>query len=248
MRLQGKVAVITGAGSGIGRATALLFAREGAKVVVSDYKEDTAKTTLEEVLKNKGEGIALKADVSKEEEVRQLMEETFKRYSRLDILINNAGIGEVSPVEELSEETWYRTIDINLKGVFLCSKHAIPYMRKGGGGSIVNNASILGHVGFPGAAAYSAAKGGVVMLTKNMALDYAKDKIRVNAVCPGFIRTPMVEKGAVKDQLDYLATLHPLGRLGEPLEVAYAMLFLASDEASFITGSSLMVDGGYTAR
>ncbi|MGB9791703.1 MAG: SDR family NAD(P)-dependent oxidoreductase [Thermacetogeniaceae bacterium] len=248
MRLRDKVAVITGAGSGIGRATAILFGNEGAKVIVSDYKEDTAKATLDEILKNKGEGIAVRADVSNEEEVRQLMEKAFKSYGRLDILINNAGIGEVSPVEELSEEAWYRTIDINLKGVFLCTKHAIPYMRRSGGGSIVNNASILGHVSFPGAAAYSAAKGGVVMLTKNMALDYAKDRIRVNAVCPGFIRTPMVEKGAVKDQIDYLATLHPLGRLGEPIEVAYAMLFLASDEASFITGSSLMVDGGYTAR
>jgi len=248
MRLKDKVAVITGAGSGIGRATAVLFAKEGAKVVVSDYKEDTARATLDEILKNGGEGIAVKADVSKEAEIQHLMEEAFNRYGRLNVLVSNAGIGEVSPVEELSEDAWHRTIDINLKGVFFCAKHAIPYMRKSGGGSIVNNASILGHVGFPGAAAYNAAKGGVVILTKNMALDYAKDKIRVNAVCPGFIRTPMVEEGAVKGQLDYLVTLHPLGRLGEPVEVAYGMLFLASDEASFITGSSLMIDGGYTAQ
>ncbi|HHW40854.1 MAG TPA: glucose 1-dehydrogenase [Syntrophomonadaceae bacterium] len=248
MRLKDKVAVITGAGSGIGRATAILFAKEGARVVVSDYKEDTARATLDDILKNGSDGIAVKADVSKEAEVQHLMEEAFQHYGRLNVLISNAGIGEVSPVEELSEEAWYRTIDINLKGVFLCAKHAIPHMRKSGGGSIVNNASILGHVGFPGTAAYNAAKGGIITLTKNMALDYAKDKIRVNAVCPGFIRTPMVEEGDVKDQLDYLVTLHPLGRLGEPMEVAYGMLFLASDESSFITGSSLMVDGGYTAR
>ncbi|MDS1030519.1 glucose 1-dehydrogenase [Bacillota bacterium LX-D] len=248
MRLQNKVAVITGAGTGIGSATAILFAKEGAKVVVSDYNVETGQQTLAQIKNNGGEAIFVKADVSKETEVQSLMEETFNHFGRLDILFNNAGIGEIAPATELTEEAWDRTININLKGVFLGAKHAIPYIQKSGGGSIINNASILGHVGTPGATAYNAAKGGVIILTKNLALDYAKDNIRVNAVCPGYIRTPMVEEGAFKEMLDQLKALHPIGRLGNPIEVAYCVLFLASDESSFVTGSSLMVDGGYTAQ
>ncbi len=217
-------------------------------MVVSDYNARTAEETVEIIKSAGGETIMVKCDVSKEEEVKNLMQQTFDKFGRLDSLFSNAGIGEVGSAADLSEEAWDRLIGINLKGVFLCAKHAIPYMKKSGGGSIINNASILGHVGFPGAAAYNAAKGGVVILTKNLALDYAKDRIRVNAVSPGFIRTPMVEKGAVEGMLDKIAAMHPLGRLGEPIEVANCVLFLASEESSFVTGISLLVDGGYTAQ
>lgn len=246
MRLRNKVAVITGAGSGIGKETALLFAREGAKVIVSDLNEVTGNATLSEIKGSGGEGIFVKADVVRENEVQELMRQTYACYQKLDVLVNSAGIAEPCSAADLAEEAWDRILGVNLKGVFLCCKHAIPYMKMTGGGSIVNLASIAGHVAIPKSTAYSASKGGVVMLTKTIALDYAKDNIRANAVCPAFIRTPLTTEGPRKDSLDSIIPLHPLGRLGEPIEVAYAVLFLASDESSFVTGACLMVDGGYT--
>jgi len=248
VRLKEKVAIITGGGSGIGRATALMFAREGAKVVVSDYNEGTGQQTVNDIKANGGDAIFVKADVSKEEEVKYMVDRAVGEYGKVDVLFSNAGIGELRKATELPVEDWDRTININLRGVFLCAKHTIPVMQKSGGGSIINNASILGHVGTPGATSYNSAKGGVVILTKNLALDYAKDNIRVNAVCPGYIKTPLVMNGLPEEMRKQLEALHPLGRMGEPDEVAYCVLFLASDESSFVTGSSLMVDGGYTAQ
>jgi NAD(P)-dependent dehydrogenase (short-subunit alcohol dehydrogenase family) len=248
MRLKDKVAVITGGGTGIGRATALLFAREGARVVVADYNEETGQQTVDDIKARNGEAIFVRADVSRETDVQNMIAAAVSAYKKVDILFSNAGIGEVCPAADLTVEAWDRTININLRGVFLCAKHAIPVMQRNGGGTIINNASILGHVGTPGAAAYNSAKGGVVLLTKNLALEYARDNIRVNAVCPGYIKTPMVMNGLSEEMRDKLTALHPLGRLGEPEEVAYCVLFLASDESSFVTGSSLMVDGGYTAQ
>lgn len=248
MRLEGRVAVVTGGGTGIGRATALLFAREGARVAVADVNRETGERTVGDIRDAGGTVVFVPCDVSREDDVAGLYAEAERRWGGVDVSFANAGIGEVGPAHALPLEGWARVININLTGVFLCAKHAVPAMRRRGGGSIINNASILGHVGTPTATAYSAAKGGVVLLTKTLALDYARDKIRVNSVCPGYIKTPMVMAGPVAGQLDALAALHPLGRLGEPEEVAYCVLFLASDESSFVTGASLLVDGGYTAQ
>ncbi|MGB9885983.1 MAG: SDR family NAD(P)-dependent oxidoreductase [Moorellales bacterium] len=248
MRLRNKVAVITGAASGIGREVALLFAREGAQVVASDLNQEAGRLVVDEIGRAGGTAVFMEADVTQEEQVRSLMEQAFGRFSRLDVLVNSAGVAEAAPVGELEEQRWNYVVGTNLKGIYLCCKHALPFMKRSGGGSIVNLASIAAQVAIPGLAAYAASKGGVVMLTKSMALDYAKDNIRANAVCPAFIRTPLTLEGPMKDALDTIIPLHPLGRLGEPIEVAYACLFLASDEASFITGACLYVDGGYTVH
>jgi NAD(P)-dependent dehydrogenase (short-subunit alcohol dehydrogenase family) len=248
MRLSGKVAVVTGGGTGIGRATALVFAREGARVAVADRNEATGAATADDIRRAGGEGAFVSCDVAREEDVARLYAAAERLFGGVDVSFANAGIGEVGAADSLPLEGWRRVIDINLTGVFLCAKYAIGAMRRRGGGSIINNASILGHVGSPGATAYAAAKGGVVLLTKTLALDYAREGIRVNAVCPGYIKTPMLLAGPVKDQLETLAALHPLRRLGEPEEVANCVLFLASDESSFVTGASLLVDGGYTAQ
>lgn len=247
MRFDGKVAIVTGGGSGIGKATVELMAREGAGVLIADYApqgEQVAESLKEQGLKVE----YLRVDVRNEEQVSGMVKKAVDLWGRLDILVANAGIGETAPADQLALADWERMININLTGVFLCAKHAVPAMRASGGGAIVNTASILGHVGFADATAYSAAKAGVVNLTRVLALSYAKERIRANSVAPGFIRTPMVLEGPVKDQLDGLAALHPLGRLGEPEEVAAAIAFLASDAASFVTGVSLLVDGGYTAQ
>lgn len=246
--LTGKVAIVTGGASGIGRATAVLFAREGAKVVIADYNPTGGQETLAMIKEEGGEATFIETDVSKPEDVERMVEETIKIYGRLDILFNNAGVAETAKVTEASLKHWERVLAINLWGVFLGCKYAIPKMIESGGGSIINTASIAAEVGFNETAAYVASKHGVVGLTKTIALDYAADGIRANTVCPGVIRTPMVMEGLDEAAREYVVSFHPLGRMGEPEEVAEAVLFLASERSSFITGTCLFVDGGYTAR
>lgn len=247
-RLKNSTAIITGGTSGIGEACAYLFAREGASVAVAGRNEERGSTVATTITKEGGNAIFIKTDVTHREDIINLVATTMDRFQKIDVLINNAGIGDTTPLHLLDEEQWDKMIDTNLKSMFLCSKHVIPHMLKQKKGSIINMSSILGLVGFSGANAYSASKGGSRLLTRTMALDYAKDGIRVNAICPGFIRTPMVEKGLDEESLKGVAAMHPLGRLGKPEEVAYAALFLASDESSFVTGSDIFVDGGYTAQ
>ena len=248
MRLRDKVAIITGGASGIGKATALLFAKEGAKVVVADKNEAGGKETVDHIRSDGGEAIFVRADVTSAEDVQGMVKAAIGTYGKLVILFNNAGIAMRLPVADLPEEDWDRCIDINLKGVYLCSKYAIPEMIKNDGGCIINMASIYGVVGGKTRAAYVASKGGVVNLTRGMALDYASNNIRVNCICPGFVETPLV-RDVVKTPEEYqaLAVQHPMGRLAKPLEIAYGALYLASDESSFVTGIALPIDGGYTA-
>ena len=246
---KGKVAVVTGSSYGIGRSTAIAFAKRGAKVVLSDWVDD--KDTRELIGQAGGEAVFFKCDVSNEEEVRSLMAQAVSHYGRLDFAFNNAGVeGSPAPVADCSNENWDRTIGINLRGVWLCMKHQIPAMLKSGGGVIVNNASIAGLVGFAGVPAYVASKHGVVGLTKNAALDYAKQNIRVNAVCPGVIQTPMIDRftGGDPKVIQQLVAGEPMDRLGQPEEIAETVVFLCSDAASFITGQAIAVDGGWTTR
>lgn len=246
----GQVALVTGAGSGIGRACALLFAREGAKVVVSNRREQNGKETIRQIYQEGGEAVYIHADVSKPAEVEALVQETVKTFGRVDMALNNAGIGgELGHTADQSLKNWDEVIGINLSGVFYCMKYEIPALLKAGGGSIVNMSSILGQVGFAGAPAYVAAKHGVVGLTKNAALEYAAQKIRINAVGPAFIETPMIAPvTADKASREAIVGLHPMARLGQPSEVAELVVFLCSSKASFITGAYVPVDGGYLAR
>lgn len=247
--LQGKVAIVTGASSGIGRATALAFAREGVKVVVSDVNVPGGEETVRLIKGQGGEAIFVKCDVSQESEVKTMVETTLATFGRLDFACNNAGIGgDLAPTADYSLEAWNRVIGINLTGAFLCMKYEIPAMLRQGGGAIVNMASILGHVGFAGAPAYVAAKHGLIGLTKNAALEYAKLGIRVTAVCPAFIHTPMVDDGLTPEAKAQVEAAHPVGRMGNPEEVAELVVFLCSDGASFITGNPILVDGGYVAQ
>jgi NAD(P)-dependent dehydrogenase (short-subunit alcohol dehydrogenase family) len=249
MRLQGKVAVVTGGGSGIGEATAVLFGREGARVVVADIRGEAAESTASIIRKADGVACAAPADVTKANDVERMVQTAVQRYGRLDILVNNAGGGSRGDVLDLSEDDWDRAMDANLKGVFLGCKYAIPEMIKGEGGAIVNTASIYALVGGSLSCVYPAAKAGVVAFSKNTALRYACHNIRVNCVCPGHTDTPLIQKllGDPNAKKELLKS-YPLGRLARPMDVAYAMLFLASDEAAFITGTELLVDGGYTAQ
>jgi NAD(P)-dependent dehydrogenase (short-subunit alcohol dehydrogenase family) len=241
---EGKVAVVTGAASGIGRATALAYAREGGRVLVSDLNVAGAEETVGMIRAGGGEAAAIRTDVSRPEECEAMVARAVELYGRLDCACNNAGIGgEQAPVANVSVEGWNRVIAVNLSSVFYSMKYEIPAMLAGGGGAIVNMASILGAVGFAGAAGYVAAKHGMVGLTKNAALEYATQGVRVNAVGPAFIRTPLVA-----GLEDAVLPLHPMGRLGTPEEVADLVLFLSSGRASFITGSYYPVDGGYLAR
>ena len=247
-RLEGKVAIVTGAGSGIGKETALLFAREGAKLVAADRVAETGEKTVWQIKDSGGEAIFVKADVSRAGDVERMVKEAVKEYGRLDILSNNAGIlGEVSSVGDATEENWDRVISTNLKSVFLCSKYVVREMLKAGGGVIINSASTMGFVGLPGNTAYSASKGGIIQFTKTMALEYASSNIRVNCVCAGWIDTPMNEN-LDERIVKWTVRETPMGRLGRPEEVAWAILYLASDESSFVTGTALVVDGGWLAK
>ena len=248
MRLKGKVAIVTGGGSGIGEATALTFAKEGARVTVADVVDGAGNNTVEQIRASGGDGIYVHADVTSASEIQGVVRETIDNYGRLDVLFNNAGIAMRLGVAELPEEDWDRCIAINLKGAYLGSKYAIPAMIANGGGSIINTASIYGIVGGLNRAAYVASKGGIVNLTRGMALDYANNNIRVNCICPGFTDTPLI-KNFVETPTKYKALVdqHPMGRLAKPMDVAYGALYLASDESAFVTGIALPIDGGYTA-
>lgn len=247
--LENKVAIITGSGSGIGKAAALLFAKEGAKVIVSDIQEDHGKAVVAEILKNGGDAFFIKADTSKPEDNEALVKGTLSKYGKLDIAVNNAGIGgPISPTGEYPIDGWQKVIGINLSGVFYGMHFQLPAMEKNGGGSIVNIASILGMAGTSNSPAYVAAKHGVVGLTKATALEYATKNIRVNSIGPGYIKTPLLTNTLNDETLNLLVGLHPIGRLGEAEEVAELILWLGSQKASFVTGSYYPIDGGYLAQ
>jgi len=246
--LKDKVAIITGAGSGIGKATALLFAKEGAKIIVSDINETNGNSAVEEIRKDGGEAFYIKADSSKPEDNETMVKQTIEKYGALDIAVNNAGIGgPLGSTGEYPIEGWEKVIAINLSGVFYGLRYQIPAMLKNGG-SIVNIASILGSTGTKFSPAYVAAKHGVVGLTKAAALEYADKNIRINSVGPGYIKTPLVENSLDKSALDALVGLHPIGRLGESSEIAELILWLASSKSSFVTGGYYPADGGYLAQ
>jgi len=248
--LEGKVALVTGGTSGIGRETAVLFAKAGAKVVVAGRREPEGNEAVELIRAAGGDGLFVKTDVSKAAEVEVLVEKAVEKFGRLDIAFNNAGIeGVWVPILKQSEEDWDRTIGINLKGVWLCLKYEIRQMLKqGGGGAIVNMASITGLVGGAGAAAYSASKHGVIGLTKSAALETARSKIRINAVCPAVVETSMGERLFSAPAVHkYVLSCHPIGRFGKPAEIAEAVVWMCSDRASFMTGQSLVLDGGFLA-
>ncbi|MEW6145440.1 MAG: SDR family oxidoreductase [Thermodesulfobacteriota bacterium] len=253
-KLRGKTAIITGGGTGIGKATASLFAKEGANVVITGRTEERLIETAEEIGKS-GAGISYRvSDVSNESECIQTVESTIGEYGRIDILFNNAGVCYRSNTHETDTCVWDETFDVNVKGVYLMSKHTLPHMIRQGGGSIVNNSSILGlKASAAGFAAYSASKGAVNQLTRSMALEYADKGIRVNAVCPGTIYTPMMDKlfeewgDRVLGEKRYIS-VHPIGRLAQPEEIAHAVLYLCDDRIRFITGAMLSVDGGMSAK
>lgn len=250
--MQGKVAIVTGASSGIGLHTVLAFVEKGASVVVADIDEQAGVEVVKNIEESGGQALFVKTDVSDGAQVRTLIDKTIERFGRLDYAVNNAGIGgESVPTAEVTQEGWQRVIDINLTGVWLCMKHQIQAMLDTGGGAIVNVASILGKVGFSNAPAYVSAKHGVVGLTKSAAMEYATQGVRINVVCPGFIYTPMLENAGMAkgtEMYNYIASLHPMQRMGTPREVADMIVWTCSDEASFVTGTSLLVDGGYTAQ
>lgn len=251
-KLDGKVAIVTGSASGIGRASAILFAQEGAKVVVADV-DPKGRDVAEEISRGGGTATFVKTDVSKPEDVEALVRAAVDAYGKLNVIFNNAGVeGEQRFTADCSVENWDRVLGINLKGVFLGMKYAIPAILKSGGGAIVNTASTAGITGYPSMPAYSASKGGVIQLTKTAALEYARQGIRVNCICPGGIFTPLVErftKGLPKEQIEKMVqAVHPIGRFGTPEEVAKLALYLASDDSSFCTGAPFIVDGGMTAQ
>jgi len=249
VRLKNKVAIVTGAASGIGEATAILFAQEGAKVVVADINEEKGREVVQRMRDGGGEGIFVKTDVSNEAQVKQMVDTVVKTYGTVDVLFNNAGVPLTKEIHETTEAEWDLVMGVDLKGVFLCSKHVIPIMMDHGGGSILSNSSAVSLTAEPGLAAYGAAKGGINALTRGMALDYGRYNIRVNALCPGYVDTPLGDDYFNSLPDPELArrkagALHALGRMAKPVEIAYAALFLACDESSFVTGECLVVDAG----
>jgi NAD(P)-dependent dehydrogenase (short-subunit alcohol dehydrogenase family) len=254
MRLGNKVAIITGAGSGQGRAAAILFAKEGAKVVVSDWKPELGDETVAMVRKDGGEAIFVRTDVSESADVQNLIRQTIATFGRIDILYNNAGVGFSSPLSmsdviNTPEADWDRVIAINLRSMYLTAKYGIPEMIRSGGGSIINTASIAALIGSEAAHAYTAAKGGMVALSRALAVEFGPKNIRVNCICPGAIDTPMI--APVVDPLKKSGQsfmTSPIRRLGTPEDIAQCALYLASDESGFVTGATIVVDGGYTAQ
>ena len=251
-RLSGKVALITGGGTGIGRAIALAFAREGASVTVAGRRLEKLREVISEVQKQGGAGLAMECDVSRAKDVERAVKGTVERFGRLNVLVNNAGTLHVSTVEGISEEEWDRVMAVNVKGPFLMSRAALPEFRKCGGGAIVNIGSVLGLVAMKDRAAYCASKGGVTMLTKAMAIDHGHENIRVNCICPSIVETELVkglfdasERGEARRKARL--ALIPLGRFGQPMDVAEMAVFLASDESSWLTGAAIPLDGGLTA-
>lgn len=253
MRLKNNVALITGAGSGIGRATALRLSEEGARIVAVDRNAESGQATVAQIHAQQGEALFVQADVSQEADAQRMVAAALQRYGRLDILFNNAAIQVFGTIPETATSDWDRVMDVNLKGVYLGCKYAIPPMIEGGGGSIINTASILGLVGDPMLPAYGATKGGIIAMTAAMAQAHGRQQIRVNCICPGDVATPLVleyfeqqpDPAAARRQVE---SAYALGRIAEPEEIANAVLFLASDESSFITGTYLVVDGGVTSR
>jgi NAD(P)-dependent dehydrogenase (short-subunit alcohol dehydrogenase family) len=243
-KLQGKVAVITGGASGIGAATARLFVTEGAKVVLVDLNEEKGKAFEKELKELNVEALFVKANITSEEEVAAVFKQAVETFGKVDVVFNNAGIGRVHSSHDLDYAEWRNTVNVDLDGVFLVAREAIREMLKTGGGTIVNTASMYGWVGSPGSAAYNASKGGVINLTRSLALEYAEQNIRINALCPGFIDTPIIPEESKQD----LAAITPMKRLGKAEEMAKAVLFMASDDSTFMTGNSLTIDGGYTAQ
>ncbi len=249
MRVKDKVALVTGAGAGIGKASAILLAREGARVGVADFDAAAADATTEIIREAGGEAISIAGDVSVESDCARMVEAVSARWGRLDILCNIAGIVLGGVLDQTTEKEWNASMDVNLRSIYLCSKYAIPCMKRSGGGVIVNMASVAGLMGVKNRAAYSASKGGVIALTKSMAIDYVEDGIRVNSNCPGTVDSPSLQKRleALPDpaaaRRDF-TTRQPMKRFGRPDEIAYSVLFLCSDESSFITGTEIIVDGG----
>jgi dihydroanticapsin dehydrogenase len=254
-RLQNKVAIITGGGAGIGKATCELFAEEGAKVVIAERTAETGKATADGITKNGGQALFVQTEVTDEQSIRHMVAETVRAFGRISILVNNAGIFVLKGIDATPQE-WREVLDVNVMGTALVSKQVVPEMRKVGGGAIVNLGSISSFIAQPQFVTYNATKAGVSSMTRCMALDLAPDNIRVNAVCPGTVWTQIVERLTRERGLDRKAAdahpdfgaTHMIKRLADPREIAYAILFLASDEASFITAENLMVDGGYVAK
>lgn len=243
--LKGKVAIITGGASGIGLATAEAFLEKGAKVVIADYNEEVGKKVEEDLKQNYESVLFVQTNVADEQSVENVVNVAVKQFGQLDVIYNNAGIGQQKPSHEVTDEEFKRIIAVNQNGVFYGIKYAVREMLKTGGGVIINTSSILGTVGEPTSIAYAASKGAVNLITKSAALEYAKNNIRVNAVAPGFIESGLVNKEALGDFYDGLVAKHPIGRLGEPKEIAHAVVFLAEND--FVTGTTIHVDGGYTA-
>lgn len=253
-RLKGKVAIVTGGSLGIGRAAAIRMAQEGASVAIADVQDEAGKALVSEIIDSGGTAKYWHCDVSSEQSVSDTVTAVVKAFGHLDVMVNNAGIsGANKPTDELTEEEWDQVQAINVKGVFFCTKHAIPALRKAGGGSIINLSSIYGLVGAADVPPYHASKGAVRLMTKSDAMTYASEGIRVNSIHPGFIWTPMVENhlrnsGDLEEGRKATAALHPLGHLGEPDDIAWGIVYLACDESKFVTGSELVIDGGYTAH